>query len=59
MLVGKRFLLVPLPVFQVSDTDHLDQRVLDGRALLFVFFKSIVEQTSPNSPSDILGPGWN
>lgn len=37
-----------LPVFQAPDTDHLDQGVLGGRALLFVF----LEQTSPNSPGD-------
>ena len=58
-VVGKLFLLMFLPVFQTPDTDHLDQKVLGSRALLgFFFLRSILGQTSPDSPSDILSQGW-
>lgn len=51
-----------LPVFQDLETDRLDQKVLGGRASPFLFisfflFKSVLEQTSPNSPSAILDSG--
>ena len=66
-VVGKLFLLTFLPVFQTPDIDHLDQKVLGSRAWLgfflsfflsFFLFRSILGQTSPDSPSDILSQGW-
>lgn len=60
MLVGKLFLLIQA---LIQDTDHLDQKVLGGRELLFTsisffLFKSILERISPNSTGDILSAGW-